>query len=135
MVKHNKPFSAPKDQFNIVPNRGLPEGRSLSGSVYLKLDILSIRRRLDPDQARAVAMHWWVYQDGLPVEQCARSKLQSLTDRIQQETRFSILVGFGVGLIQMQPVTTNPEVQYEPNNTIISWPTMTASDEALLEIP
>lgn len=133
MVKRNQPLSVPKVLFNIIPNNHLSEQGTLTGSVYLKPDPVSLHRRPGPNQTRAVVLPWWVDKDGVPVEQCARSKLQRLASLIQQETGCSTLVGFEVELILMKPVTANDKVHYEPTNTDHSWSTMTSDDETLLD--
>lgn len=133
MIQHDQALSVTKALLNIIPNGHLADGATLTGSVHLKPDLLSLHRRPGSNKTRAVVMAWWMNKDGNPVEQCARSKLQSLTDQVRA-TGFSILVGFEVELILMQQRTTvSGEDRYEPINTDHSWSTMTADDEALLD--
>ncbi|OQE23527.1 hypothetical protein PENSTE_c008G01755 [Penicillium steckii] len=133
MVKRNQPLPVPKVLFNIIPNNHLSEGGTLTGSVYLKPDPLSFHRRPGSNQTRAVVLPWWLDKDGLPVEQCVRSRLQRLTNEILKESGCTMLVGFEVELILMKCVTDNDKIYYEPMNTDHSWSTMTPSDETLLD--
>lgn len=133
MVKHDQFVSVPNSTLHLLPHDHIAEGGTLTGSFYLKPDFGSLHLRPGSNGTRAVIVPWWVDKDGSPIGQCARSKLQNLTDQVREKTGFSILVGFEVEVILMRRTTNDGQDRYEATNTEHSWCSMTSSDEEFLD--
>lgn len=134
MIKSNQFLTVPNAVLHLLPHDHVAEGGSLTGSFHFKPDLTSLYRRPGSNHTRAIVLPWWVDKDGFPIAQCARSKLQSLTDQVKQHTGFSILVGFEVELIILRRTVKNGQDHYEATNTNHSWCSMTSSDETLLQL-
>ncbi|KAL3435028.1 hypothetical protein BDV09DRAFT_195212 [Aspergillus tetrazonus] len=74
-------------------------------------------------------MSWWVDQDGRPIGQCARSKLQSLTDHVQWWLVFSVCIGFKVEVILLRLHPEPGPGSIHAANLDHSWCSMTPDDE------
>lgn len=134
LLKNDGKLSITNALLHLSPYDHVAKGGSLTGSFYLKPDISSLHIHPGSDQTRAVVIPWWVNEHGVPIEECARFKLQSLVDQIQLQSGFSILVGFEVEVIFMRHTTTpkSEKVSYEAFTTDHSWSSMTPNDELLL---
>lgn len=136
LIEKNGALSVPIDTLRLLPHDHIAGESSPTGTFYLKPDITSLHCRPDSDRKRkrAVAIAWWVDEDGRPIGECARSKLQSLGDQVQIQSGFSILVGFEVEVIFMKDVPGSEAGLYEPATKNHSWCSMTTHGEQYLSL-
>ncbi|KAL4760949.1 FluG family protein [Aspergillus foveolatus] len=113
LTQHDDNLSVPNGVLYLLPQDHIAGGGCPTGSFCLKPDLTSLQLRPDSEGTRAVVMPWWVDQDGRPIGQCARSKLQSLTDQVQWQSGSS------------EP---GPRV-FRAANLDYSWYSMTPDDE------
>ncbi|GKZ84498.1 hypothetical protein AnigIFM56816_009831 [Aspergillus niger] len=131
LIETNQAISVPKAVLHLLPHDHVATGGSLTGSFYLRPDLTSFCHHLNP--GRALVMATWVDSDNKPIGQCARSKLEALTDLIRRQMSCSVLVGFELEFVLLRRrKSPTGQLEYEPMNINHSWCSMTLEDEHLL---
>lgn len=131
LLEADQGLSIPKIILHVLPYDNVAEGGSLTGSFVLKPDPRSLSPHLDKN--KAVVMALWNDKEKFPMEQCTRTKLDTLTRLIEQKSSCSMLVGFELEFcVLRERILDNGRIQYETTNTDHSWCSMTREDEMLL---
>lgn len=133
LLETNSGISVPKVILHVLPYDKVAEGGTLTGSFNLQPDPRSFSPYLDSN--KAVVFSTWVEKDKSPMGECARTKVDNLTNLIEKETGCSILVGFELEfcLLKQTPLP-NGKVEYEQVDNDHQWCSMTREDEMLLGI-
>lgn len=131
LLEADQGISIPRVILHVLPYDNVAEGGSLTGSFVLKPDLRSLSPQLDKN--KAIVMASWSHKENLPMEQCARTKLDSLTHLVEQRSNCSMLIGFELEFCVLREQRfDNGEVKYETFNVDHSWCSMTRQDEMLL---
>ncbi|KAE8330407.1 FluG family protein [Aspergillus sergii] len=132
LLERNQGISVPKVILHVLPHDNVAEGGSLTGSFFLQPDPRSLSPSLDSNKAIVMAS-WTDKETNMPMEECARSKLDTLTQSIEQKSNGSVLVGFELEFsLLRQRTLPNGRIEYETVNVDHSWCSMTRDDELLL---
>lgn len=131
LLEADQGISIPNIILHVLPYDNVAEGGSLTGSFVLRPDPQSLSPHLGEN--KAIVMASWNDKEKLPMEQCARTKLDTLTRLIEQKSNCSMLVGFELEFCVLRERTLgNGRIEYETANTDHSWCSMTREDEMLL---
>ncbi|OQD74850.1 hypothetical protein PENDEC_c009G04266 [Penicillium decumbens] len=133
LLETNSGISVPKVILHVLPYDKVAEGGTLTGSFLLQPDPRSFSPYLDSN--KAVVMSSWIEKDKSPMGECARTKLDTLTNLIEQKSGCSVLVGFELEfcLLRQKPLP-NGKVEYKQMDIDHQWCSMTREDEMLLGI-
>ncbi|KAE8368073.1 FluG family protein [Aspergillus caelatus] len=124
-------ISVPKVILHVLPHDNVAEGGTLTGSFLLQPDPRSLSPYFDSN--KAIVMCSWTDKEKTPMEECARSKLDTLTHLIEQKSNCSVLVGFELEFSFLRERTLpTGRIEYETVNVDHSWCSMTREDELLL---
>ncbi|KAJ5087830.1 hypothetical protein N7456_011446 [Penicillium angulare] len=133
LLETNQGISIPKVILHVLPHDNVADGGTLTGSFLLQPDPRSLSPSLDSN--KAIVMCSWADKDKLPLGECARSKVDTLTHLIEKKSNCSLLVGFELEFCLLREGTLpNGKIEYETVNADHSWCSMTREDEALLGI-
>lgn len=120
---------------HLLPGDRLAEGASTSGKLYLRPDIRTTYCQAGSNGTRAVINVDCVDENGVPIGQCARSKLEELHRIIKREMGCGLLVGFEVEVMFLRPKQEGRvTVDYEPINFQHAFTSMTPEDRTYLDL-
>ncbi|EAW14398.1 FluG family protein [Aspergillus clavatus NRRL 1] len=132
MVGNGRFIAIPKVAFHVGPGDVIAEGVPPSGKFWLQPDFETVYCQPGSKGSRAVIMCDCVNDEGVPIGDCARSRLQELEKILMAELGFSALVGFEVEVVFMRAKKENGGTQYAMTNYEHSWSSMTTEDESLV---
>lgn len=133
LLETNEGISVPKVILHVLPHDDVAEGGTLTGSFLLQPDPRSLFPHIDSN--KAIVMASWTDKEKMPMEECARSKLDTLTHLIEQKSGCSLLIGFELEFCLLrQRKMQNGHVEYEAASSDHAWCSMTHEDELLLAI-
>ncbi|KAJ5525120.1 FluG family protein [Penicillium frequentans] len=133
LLETNQGISVPKVVLHILPHDNVADGGTLTGSFFLQPDPRSCYPSLDSN--KAIVMASWTNGDKSPLTECARYKLDFLTNLIEERADCSVLVGFELEFSFLRERTLpNGKIEYETTNVNHSWCSMTREDEYLLGV-
>lgn len=135
LLERNQGISVPRSVLYLLPHDGFANGGAPTGAFFLQPDV---RFLITPylDSNKALAMSTWTDKENVPMAECARSKLDSLTQLVEEKSSCSVLVGFELEfcLLREKKTLPNGQVEYEKVNTNHSWCTIPREDEPLLAL-
>lgn len=136
LLEANQGISVPIQVLHLLPRDGFANGVASTGAFFLRPDVRSL---VTPylDSNKALAMARWVDKENVPIAECARSKLDTLTQLVEQKSNCSILIGFELEFCLLhQQTLPNGQVEYAPVNTRHSWSVIPQGreDEPLLTL-
>ncbi|PWY75295.1 FluG family protein [Aspergillus sclerotioniger CBS 115572] len=133
LVERNQGISVPRVILHILPYDNVADGGTLTGSLFLQPDLRSFSPFMNSNKATVMAS--WTNHQGQPLNECPRSKLESLTHSIEEKSQCSLLIGFELEFTLLRQRTL-PDglMQYETINRDHSWCSMTRDDELLLTL-
>ncbi|KAL2850750.1 hypothetical protein BJY01DRAFT_125994 [Aspergillus pseudoustus] len=111
-------------------------GGSSTGQFYMIPDLSSLRRNIAMSSRSATVMTWWKTEDGEPLEECPRTTLLSLTNKLQDEFGIKAACGFEIEVVFLKP-TTDPstgEEDWGATTTNHSWSQMTRETRTMLPL-
>ncbi|KAL2860555.1 hypothetical protein BJX68DRAFT_225578 [Aspergillus pseudodeflectus] len=111
-------------------------GGSTTGQFYMIPDLSSLRRNVGLDSKSATVMTWWKTDDGEPLEECPRTTLQTITNKLRDEFDIKAVCGFEVEVVFLRP-TTDPSTGEEDwcaTTTNHSWSQMTRETRRMLPL-
>ncbi|KAL3487173.1 hypothetical protein BJX62DRAFT_10599 [Aspergillus germanicus] len=111
-------------------------GGSTTGQFYMIPDLSSLRRNIGMDSKSATVMTWWKTEGGEPLEECPRTTLQSITNKLHDEFDIKAVCGFEVEVVFLRP-TTDPstgEEDWGAATTNHSWSQMTRETRRMLPL-
>ncbi|KAJ5913692.1 FluG family protein [Penicillium tannophilum] len=133
LLETNQGISVPKVILHILPHDNVADGGTLTGSFFLQPDLRSCSPLLDSNKAIVIAS--WTNGDKSPLAECARSKLEFLTNLIEERADCSVLVGFELEFSFLRERTlSDGKIEYVTTNVDHSWCSMTREDESLLGV-
>ncbi|KAJ5576139.1 FluG family protein [Penicillium sp. DV-2018c] len=120
---------------HLLPGDRLAEGASTSGKLYLRPDLRTAYCQAGSNGTRAVINVDCVDENGVPIENCARSKLDELHRTIKREMGCGLLVGFEVEVMFLRPKQEGGLiVDYEPINFQHAFTSMTPEDRTYVDL-
>ncbi|KAJ6127890.1 FluG family protein [Penicillium samsonianum] len=133
MLNEGQFLTMTKSILHLLPGDRLAEGASPSGKLHLRPDFSTAYCQAGSNGSRAVVAVDCVDENGVPIAECARSKLRELHQILKREMGCGLLVGFEVEVMFLRPrqeggVTTD----YEPVNLQHAFTSMTPEDRTYL---
>lgn len=120
---------------HLLPGDGLASGASSSGKLHLRPDMNTAYCQAGSDGSRAVITVDCVDEHGVPVAECARSRLRDLHRMLKRETGCGLLVGFEVEVMFLRPrLEAGVTVDFEPVNTQHAFTSMTPEDRTYIDL-
>ncbi|KAL2831148.1 hypothetical protein BDW59DRAFT_7415 [Aspergillus cavernicola] len=112
-------------------------GGSTTGQFYMIPDLSSLCRNVGIDSKSATVMTWWKTEDGEALEECPRTTLLNITNKLCDEYDIQAICGFEVEVVFLKP-TTNPsageEEDWVPTITNHSWSQMTRETRRMVPL-
>ncbi|KAL3464357.1 hypothetical protein BJX64DRAFT_254788 [Aspergillus heterothallicus] len=111
-------------------------GGSSTGQFYIIPDLSSLRRNVAMNSKSATVMTWWKTEGGEPLEECPRSTLQNITNKLHNDFGIKPACGFEIEVVLLKPTTdsTTGEEDWAPSTTNHSWSQMTRETRLLLPL-
>lgn len=137
MLQNNQWLALSSAVFHLSPGDRLVPGASPSGKFYLRPDFSTAYCQFGSNGTRAVVNVDCVNENGNPIPECARSKLRDLHNTLQTENESSLLIGFEIEVMFLQPIYSEKTiVDYEPINSPYqhSFTGMTPEDRPYIEL-
>lgn len=118
MLQNNQWLALTTAVLHVLPGDRLAQGASPVGKFHLRPDFSTAYCQFGSNGTRAVINVDCVDDNGKAIGECARSKLRELHHVLQKETECSILIGFEVEVMFLQPKYEGNEiVDYEAINS------------------
>ncbi|KAL3470940.1 hypothetical protein BJX99DRAFT_34683 [Aspergillus californicus] len=111
-------------------------GGSTTGQFYMIPDLSTLSRNVGIDSKSATVMTWWKTEDGEPLEECPRTTLSNITNKLQDEFDTQAICGFEIEVVFLKP-TIDPstgEKDWIPSATNHSWSQMTRETVKMLPL-
>lgn len=135
MLKQGQLLCMTSAILHLIPGDRLAEGASTSGKLYLRPDIRSAYCQAGSNGTRAVINVDCVDENGVPIGECARSKLEELHCLLKREMGCGLLVGFEVEVMFLRPKQQGGvTIDYEPVNFQHAFTSMTPEDRTYLDL-
>ncbi|CAG8890684.1 unnamed protein product [Penicillium egyptiacum] len=135
MLKQGQLLSMTRAILHLLPGDRLAEGASTSGKLHLRPDISTAYCQAGSNGTRAVINVDCVDENGVPIGECARAKLEDLHQILKREMGCGLLVGFEVEVMFMRPKQEGGvTVDYEPMNFQHAFTSMTPEDRTYLDL-
>ncbi|KAL4884759.1 hypothetical protein BJY04DRAFT_233038 [Aspergillus karnatakaensis] len=112
-------------------------GGSTTGQFYMLPDLSTLHPNVGIVSKSATVMTWWKTEDGDPLEECPRTRLLSITDKLKSEFDIQATCGFEIEVVFLKPVispTTGEEEDWAPSITNHSWSQMTRETRRMLPL-
>ncbi|KAL4949452.1 hypothetical protein BDW69DRAFT_174414 [Aspergillus filifer] len=110
-------------------------GGSASGQFYMVPDLSTILPNVGLDSKSATVMTWWKTEEGDPLEECPRTTLLDITNKLKTDFDIQATCGFEIEVVFMK-LTTDPsgEESWGPIITNHSWSQMTRETRRMLPL-
>ncbi|KAL4873599.1 hypothetical protein BDV12DRAFT_81174 [Aspergillus spectabilis] len=112
-------------------------GGSTTGQFYMLPDLSTLRPNVGIDSKSATVMTWWKTEDGEPLEECPRTTLLKITDKLKSEFGIQPTCGFEIEVVFLKPITnpsTGEEEDWGRTITNHSWSQMTRETRRMLPL-
>ncbi|KAJ5820342.1 hypothetical protein N7474_005933 [Penicillium riverlandense] len=117
-------------------------GGSTTGQFYLEPDLDSLYLNgamTTPAAPSATVMTFWRSETNDPMDECPRTTLQNIVDKLHAEYQIDILCGFEIEVIFLLPAATTDDAtgrttEYRPATTNHSWSQMTADTRRMVPL-
>ncbi|KAL4975173.1 protein fluG [Aspergillus desertorum] len=111
-------------------------GGTTTGQFYLVPDLSTLSPNVGIDSKSATVMTWWKSEEGEPLEQCPRTNLLNINNKLKDEFGIQATCGFEIEVVFLKP-TTDPstgEEDWAPSVTNHSWSQMTRETRRMLPL-
>lgn len=116
-----------------------PEG-STTGQFYIEPDLNSLYRNgamPAPAAPSATVMTFWRSEEDGPLDNCPRTTLETIVDKLHRSHHLDVLCGFEIEVVFLKPGIghgTGQAEHYSPATTNHSWSQMTADTKRLVPL-
>ncbi|KAL5334826.1 hypothetical protein BJX70DRAFT_345663 [Aspergillus crustosus] len=112
-------------------------GGTTTGQFYMLPDLTTLRPNVGIDSKSATVMTWWKTEDGEPYEECPRTTLSDITEKLKSEFNIQAICGFEIEVVFLKPITnssTGEEEDWGPTIINHSWSQMTRETRRMLPL-
>ncbi|OGM48265.1 FluG family protein [Aspergillus bombycis] len=135
MLKNGQLLSMTSAVLHLLPGDRLAEGASPTGKLHLRPDLSTAYCQFGSHGTRAVVNVDCVDEHGVPIAECARSRLRALHDLLERDTQTALLVGFEVEVMFLRPREEGSKViDFDAINCEHSFSSMTPQDRTYLDL-
>ncbi|KAL4800562.1 hypothetical protein BDV19DRAFT_353256 [Aspergillus venezuelensis] len=107
-------------------------GGSTTGQFYMIPDLSSLCLNAGLDSKSATVMTWWKTEEGGPLEECPRTTLLNITNKLKIEFDIQATCGFEIEIVFMKQTATGES--WGPVITNHSWSQMTRETRRMLPL-
>ncbi|KAL4924569.1 extracellular developmental signal biosynthesis protein FluG [Aspergillus undulatus] len=111
-------------------------GGSTTGQFYMVPDLTTLSPNVGIDSKSATVMTWWKTPEGEPLEECPRTTLLNITNKLRGEFNIQVLCGFEIEVVFLKPTKNQStgEEDWAPSITNHSWSQMTRETRRMLPL-
>jgi glutamine synthetase len=111
-------------------------GGTTTGQFYLIPDLSTLSPNVGIDSKSATVMTWWKSEQGESLEECPRTNLLNINNKLKEEFGIQATCGFEIEVVFLKP-TIDPstgEEDWAPSVTNHSWSQMTRETRRMLPL-
>ncbi|KAL5002483.1 protein fluG [Aspergillus recurvatus] len=111
-------------------------GGTTTGQFYLIPDLSTLSPNVGIDSKSATVMTWWKSEEGEPLEECPRTNLLNIYNKLKDEFGIQATCGFEIEVVFLKPVSdpSTGEEDWAPSVTNHSWSQMTRETRRMLPL-
>ncbi|KAL4970204.1 extracellular developmental signal biosynthesis protein FluG [Aspergillus stella-maris] len=117
--------------FGMLQDDGIAGG-STTGQFYMVPDLSTIRPNVGLDSKSATVMTWWKTEEDGPLEECPRTTLLDISNKLKTEFDIQATCGFEIEVVFMKQTATGES--WGPVITNHSWSQMTRETRRMLPL-
>ncbi|KAL4821002.1 protein fluG [Aspergillus spinulosporus] len=111
-------------------------GGTTTGQFYLIPDLSTLSPNVGIDSKSATVMTWWKSEQGEPLEECPRTNLLNISNKLKDEFGIQTTCGFEIEVVFLKPTIdqSTGEEDWAPTVTNHSWSQMTRETRRMLPL-